>query len=391
MNQMKYTEKNSTTAEIKFYGYIGYWWINSKDFDDTIDEIAKRYTDLDIRVHCYGGEVFEGLCIHNTLKRSKLKVRFHVDGVAASMMPIVMFSGDEVYMAENAFQMFHAPKGYASGNSKDFFSTGKLLKDMEDIFIRGVMKKSSTSKADAEKYMDGTDYWLTAQECEAMKLITAITDGIDTVKLDKPDAGTPVEKIFGQYAAIAAPINNLPQQQNNNDMTKEQKQALITQHSLTNVTADSSDTAVLDAVNAKITALATENANLKQKETGGLTAQADAIIAAKEVELKTKFTPEQKTKFTAIATSMGVEQMKNILDEIKPVAVIADMITGGQQAVPGATGSVVPTDRKDWNLDTWAEKDPDGLEAMSKAPAGSDQEKAFNKLYNAKHNTQYPA
>jgi ATP-dependent protease ClpP protease subunit len=387
---MKYTEKNATTAEIKFHGYIGTWWINAKDFDDTIDDIAKRYANLEIRVHCYGGEVFEGLAIHNTLKRSKLKVVFHVDGVAASMMPVVMFSGDEVYMAENAFQMFHAPYGYAGGNSKDFFSTGKLLRNMEEIFINGVMKKSNLNKAEAEKYMDGTDYWLTAKECLGMGLIKAITDGVDPVILDKPEAGTPVEKIFGQYAAIAAPINNLPQQ-NNNDMTKEQRQTLITQHGLTNVTADSSDTAVLDAVNAKITALFNENNSLKQQQAGGVTAQADAVIAAKEVELKTTFTAEQKSKYLGVATAMGVPAMKSILDDIKPVASIVDMMTNNNSNTNNSTTTtVVAADRKDWTLDQWAEKDPDGLEAMSKAPAGSDQEKAFNKLYNAAHNTQYP-
>lgn len=384
---MKYTEVNSTTAEIKFYGYIGMWWMSAKDFTDTIEEIEKKYTELIIRTHCYGGEVFEGNVMFNTLQRTKLNVTFVIDGVSASMSAIVMLAGNKRKAASNAFVMIHAPSGYTSGGSSDHFSTGKLLKSMELNGSKAFAKITGKPVKDFEAMMDGTDHWLSAQECLDMGLIDEIIDPLADVRLDKPDAGTPVEKIFGLYAAIAAPINNLPQQ-NNNDMTKEQRQALITQHNLTNVTADSSDTAVLDAVNAKITALTTENANLKQTATGGVTAQAEAIIAAKEVELKTKFTPEQKTKFTTIATSLGVEQMKSILDEIKPVAVITDMITGDKET-PGADGAVIAADRKTWDLAMWAEKDPDGLEAMSKAPAGSPEEKAFNALYNAAHKTQY--
>lgn len=383
---MKYAEVNSTTAEIKFYGYIGMWWISAKDFTDTIEEIERKYQNLDIRVHCYGGEVFEGNVMFNTIQRSKLNTTFIIEGVSASMSAIVMLSGKTIKMAENAFVMIHAPSGYTAGDSRDHFSTAKLLKSIELNSAKAFAKRTGKPLKEFEALMDGNDHWLSAQECKDMKLVDEVIDPFDQTSIEKPDAGTPVEKIYGLYAAIAAP--NISQQ-NSSDMTKEMKQSLIDKHGLKNVTSDSSDTAIQAAIDARFAELSNENNSLKTQQTTGVTAQAEAIIAAKEVELKTKFSEEQKTKFKTAATSMGIEAMKGLLDEIKPAANIVEMITPeGSGKKPDDPTAI--KGRENWTLQDYAKNDPDALQAMSVAADGSKEKLLFNKLYNAEYKTKLP-
>lgn len=370
--RMKYWQETNDTAVLKFYGQISQWWNGADDFTNTLQEIEGKYKKLKIRLHCYGGEVFEGNVIFNACASSKLEITYYVDGVAASMGSIIMLSGKRVVMAANAFVMIHVPRGYTSGNANDHFATGKVLKAMQVNFAKAYSKKTGKSITDIEAWFDGTDHWFDSQECRDMKLADEISDAVDTATdiSGKPDNGVTMKSVYERYAALAKG-NSLPL--NNNKNRTMDKATIITKFGLTSVTAESSDTAVLDALTAVFTNKDTRIGQLETQQKEVVKTTASAMIAAREKELNTKFTEKQKTDFTAVAEAAGISTLTTVLEAMKAVPVIASMI-GADGLKPEAAGTDV---RANWTLDQWQEKDPDGLDKLT--------DEAKDKLYQAKY------
>jgi ATP-dependent protease ClpP protease subunit len=374
---MKYWQKDGdpATAVMKFYGLIGVWYQGADDFTSTISEIEEKYSNLEIRMHCYGGQVFEGSVMFNAIQASKLNVTVCIEGVAASMASIVMLAAKKIVMAENAFVMVHVPKGCTEGTADDHFATGKLLKSMQANFAKAYCKKTGKNMAFVQAWLDGSDHWFDSTECKSFGLVDEVVGAVDTnaSAMGKPDNGTEMETVYSRYTAIGNSNNSHHNQTSTMDKAK-----LISLFGLTGVTADSSDTAVMAAIEAHHN---NTNARMTQLETGakeGIRASATAIITAREKELKTTFTEAQKTGFMAVAEKMGIDSMNTMLSIVQPVPVIASLLTPeGKEVMLPTGGNPIAKEREAWDFDTWQEKDPAGLEKLPKD--------AFAKLYLAKY------
>ena len=66
---------------LHIYDEIGFFGVTAADL---IRDLAGTSGDLEIRMNCPGGDVFEGLAIYNTLSQRKGTVGVYVDGLAAS-------------------------------------------------------------------------------------------------------------------------------------------------------------------------------------------------------------------------------------------------------------------------------------------------------------------
>lgn len=102
------------SADIFIYGEITkYAWTEEGEhsattFKQELDELG----DVDIinlYVNSPGGSVFEGITIHNMLKRHKAKVTAHVDALAASIASVIIMAADEIRMPSNSMLMIHNP------------------------------------------------------------------------------------------------------------------------------------------------------------------------------------------------------------------------------------------------------------------------------------------
>ena len=376
---MKYWQKEGdpTTAVMKFYGLIGVWYQGADDFTSTICEIEEKYSNLEIKMHCYGGQVFEGSVMFNAIQASKLNVTVCIEGVAASMASIVMLAAKKIVMADNAFVMVHVPTGCTEGNAEDHFAIGKLLKSMQINFAKAYCKKTGKTMAFVQSWFDGSDHWFDSTECKSLGLVDEVIGAVDVSAsaMGKPDKGTKMEAIYSRYTAIGNSNNSQHNQKSTMDKAK-----LISLFGLTGVTAESSDTAMMAAIESHHNNV---NAKMTQLETGvkeGIKSSATAIIAAREKELKTTFTEAQKTSFMAVAEKMGIDSMSSMLSIVQPTPVIASLLTGEQKPVGGqdaSGGNPVAKERESWDFDTWQEKDPEGLDKLPKD--------VFAKLYVAKY------
>jgi ATP-dependent Clp protease, protease subunit len=368
---------NGKTAEIKFYGYISSWWNGADDYTRTLAEIeAKGIKDVVIKTHCYGGSVFEGAAIWTANKSSKLNIEFVIEGIAASMMFIVMLSGNKLTISSMGKGMVHAPRDLAGGTSKQLFQSAKLLKSIEKDFINVWMSKTKQTADEASQYMDGTDYWFDAEEL--VKL--GIADGIVTETafvtevLGKPDNGTAIEAVFNRYTAMADDNNNFSLNKSTMDKLK-----LATQLGLTGINANTTDEQFYAAVEAK-------KSNDLAQEAARVEGEAQNLIEAKEKELGLKFTEEQVKAYKSIATSSGsCDNLKVVLSSLSSAAVpvpITNMLNNQNNAVSG----FVAADRASWNWDKWQKEDPAGLEALE-----STNMAAFKALYEAKFGNKLEA
>lgn len=373
---MRVADKGNKTVEIKFYGEVGNWYNNGENFDRLFADLESRYDTINIRLHSAGGSVFEGNVIFNTIARSTKDVHIYIDGIAASMASIIILAAKKVYMAENAFIMIHNPSGFAEGNARDFESTAKLLRDMEANFAKTYATKTGRKEEDVKGWFDGTDHWFNADEAKAMGLVDAIVPMVakNLKDLNKPEGAADIKSLYDRYAAA---LTTEPPKSIQN--TSRMKQLLITTFALAGLTEASSDTAVLEALQAKMK-------GLEDQVKASLQGQIDGVIEATEKATGVTFTADQKNYLQHIGKTAGLDALKASLSFIKPSVQLVATATAPatiSAALQAAAGSSVADDRKSWTWEQWQEKDPRGLEALEKSNWD-----AFKSLYKAEFNVE---
>jgi ATP-dependent protease ClpP protease subunit len=379
---MTYNEQDKNTAVLKVYADIGWWGTNATDFSNTIEQLSARYENIIIRVHCYGGNVFEGNAIYNALKASKANTTIRIEGVSASMMTIVQAGAKRRQMVENGLMMIHCPTTWISGNAAQLGEAAKLLTSLEKMFIRTYAKQTLNKKteADIKALFDGSDHWFDAEEALAWGFIDEIipAEADSLPKIEKPVPGTDPETIYNRFAAAIAPDNDFPKKQ-----TTAMKQLLITTLALTGVTEQSSDQDVANAVKAKFDGLQNQlQANVK--------ASSEALIVQAETARGENFTPEQKNSLLAVGQTSGIATLQMVLGlQIPAPAASAAPASGtpNASAAPavlsmiagGPAASAAP--EMDW--DEWQEKNPKGLAQMEHTDF-----KKFSALFKAKYGVE---
>lgn len=321
-------------GELKIYGEIFRWSKNSaEEFIARLNALDNRGFDvINIHVHCMGGEVLEGNAIFNAIKNCKTPVDIYVDGVAASMMTIIMLAARNIYMSQNAFLMIHAPSGCVYGTAKDMAKSAKLLKQMEANFKRVFAAKTGKTEMEIAQWMDG-DNWFSADEAIAEKLINGIVDIVDeaTLPLEVDEKQNySVKAMYQRFTALQNPDNPKPINKSNDK--KMNKQEVITRYGLTGVTAESSESDIYAAIDKKIAdanaaTLVAENKLKTEKETQ-VTAIVEAAIAEK------KITEAEKVAFVAIGTTSGVATLQTALGAIKPFQTITGTLGGNNGGTP---------------------------------------------------------
>lgn len=312
-------------AHIKIYGDIFQWNRNSAESIITSLDYWDRegLEVINIHVHCVGGDVMEGNAIYNAIKACKTPVDIYVDGVAASMMTIIMLASRKIYMSENAFLMVHAPSGNVSGTAQQIEQSVKLLYAMEANFKRVYAAKTGKTENEVSEWLNGVDNWFSAQEAYEAKLIDGIVNKVDvnTPQLTTDETQNYTETAMFQRFVALTSLNNKPIINKDNESMN--KQEIIARFALTTVTVDSSEAEIYAAIEAKI-ADAKKSADTEKEEM--VTALVETAISEK------KLTNDQKDAFVAIGKTSGVKALQTALGAIRTMPSITASINGEKQA-----------------------------------------------------------
>lgn len=145
-----------------FYGDVGGGWdgISAAEFQKTINDLGDGIEDITLRLHSYGGDVYDGQAIYNTLKRHSARVRVEVDGAAMSAASFIAMAGDEIAMAENAIFMIHDPWTVVMGNARDMRDMAESMDKVRDTITgvyhsrTGIAVEDINAQMAAETYYD---------------------------------------------------------------------------------------------------------------------------------------------------------------------------------------------------------------------------------------------
>lgn len=163
----------------KIRGDITSWNSTIYDFNymmRTIDENE----DIELHINSYGGDVFLGIDICNTLRSHKGHVTVVIPGIAASAASIMAMGADTVKVYSNSQIMVHNAWTIVAGNAKQL---RKVANDLDSIGES--VLASYTHRVDKnimEKLLDEETY-LTASKAKEIGLVDEIIDGeLETVE-----------------------------------------------------------------------------------------------------------------------------------------------------------------------------------------------------------------
>lgn len=244
------------TACILLYGDIGdYDKVRSGDVTRELLEMETGFTNIDVRINSYGGDVYAGMAIFNAFRNSKANITIYVDAIAASMASVIALCGKPVYMSRFARLMLHSVQGGAYGNKAELEEVIRNIESLENTLaemIAGRLKKTVDEIKAA--YFDGKDHWLTAQQA----LDAGLIDGIYDIEESVPEDSTPDDV----YTIFNNRLRN--QSQTENQMNLEE---LRKRPAFQNCTTDEDvlrQITHLETEAGKVTGLTTEVTNLKK-------------------------------------------------------------------------------------------------------------------------------
>ncbi|MEE6129080.1 head maturation protease, ClpP-related [Chryseobacterium arthrosphaerae] len=378
---------------LTMYGTI--WEYDGQDFVYYLNMLESKYSEITIRMHTYGGSVFAGNLMCNAIERSSADITIIVDGLAASMGAVIILSSKKVKIVNNGYVMIHAPSSGSYGNAKDHESSAKLLRLMEDNFEHRLILRTGKSKEEVRTWLEA-DTWLSAQEALDLGIVSeVIPASVDTVYPSFVPEDVGETEVFNMYAALLTSVPSpavsafmgFPQiqkpQQVQSNFNDNMKQLLISAFALKGVNAQSSDTAVLEALQSEFSALTTAKnvaetakttaeTKLKEFEDGRIKGIIDGAAAS----IGKPFTDEERKTYESIGATSGVDALELVFKTVtKPQA---PNISAAIQA--GVQGNAPVAGRDNWDFAQWQKEDPRGLEKLA-----TEEPEKFKNLFNAKY------
>lgn len=184
-------ESESKVIEIFIYGEIGTWGITASQFIQDLKAADDGVSPVVVAFNTIGGDLFDGLAIHNALSRLGERCTARIDALAASAGSVAACGAHRIVMASNAMFMIHNPWTLAGGDAGDLRRVADVLDQTFEAII-AAYKAKAPDIDDAElRRMVNDETWLTAQESLALGLADEIGNGVK------------VQACLGQGAAMA--------------------------------------------------------------------------------------------------------------------------------------------------------------------------------------------
>lgn len=159
--------RGDKTAEVLIYDVIGEdWWtgegVTAKQFAKDLKALGAVDT-LNVRINSPGGNVFDGIAIHNALTRSGARVEVDVDGMALSAASVIAMAGDVIRVAENAMVMIHNPYMGAMGDAHEMRKAAEILDGIKSALVLTYAKRTGRTDDEIVAWMDAETWWTGAQ------------------------------------------------------------------------------------------------------------------------------------------------------------------------------------------------------------------------------------
>jgi len=326
MAKQSKTAKRNEGFEMYLYGIIGRGLdIDTNELIAAIEAKRKEgVRSFTFYVNSDGGEVAQGSALFNYLDRTDVDITWVVDGIAASMMAVLITNPKHrVKAARHAKFMYHRVSGYVYGNSDETRAAADMMDSFEKTLIEMTASRiGRTAEETRSLYFDGVDHWLSAEEAVQAHLCDEIVN--TNMNIRELETVTDARSAFNYYNNQ---IINLKQQK----MDEKAFAAAL------NISETSTEAEMLESVRGVVNERATlrqqlqaekekvsslEN-RLQEFERGKVKNLIDAAVADKRIG------EDDREAYTRLA-EQDYENTEKILNRMKPVTRVKDSLETGK-------------------------------------------------------------
>lgn len=191
-------EAEQRTIEVFVYGEIGTWGVTANQFVQDLRAMDDGVSPVIAAFNSVGGDLFDGLAMHNALSRLGERCTGRVDALAASAASVAVCGAHRVVMSANSIMMIHNPWTYTAGDADDLRKVADVLDQTTEAIIAAYKSKSpGIDEVELRRLVDA-ETWLTANEAVALGLADEVGEGVK------------VKACLGQGAALQR-YQNAPQ------------------------------------------------------------------------------------------------------------------------------------------------------------------------------------
>ena len=171
-------EAETRSIEVYVYGEIGTWGITANQFVRDLAAIDDGVSPIVVAFNSIGGDLFDGLAIHNALSRLGERCTGRVDALAASAASVAVCGAHKVVIASNAILMIHNPYTYASGDAENLRKVAAVLDQATEVIIAAYKSKAPNIDEVELRRLVNAETWLTASEAVALGLADEVGEGV---------------------------------------------------------------------------------------------------------------------------------------------------------------------------------------------------------------------
>lgn len=174
----------SKTVDVLIYGAVPQLDYDTYQIKNTAEKFVKdfmkleqEYERINIKINSPGGSLYHAFPIFNVIANSKREIHTYNDGLAGSAAGVLLIAGKKIHSAKNAFLMIHRASGVNWGNATQMRDYAEILEKYEDVIAERFAEKSKMEKSTfIEKYFNGKDHFLTAQQAMDEGFLDIIED-----------------------------------------------------------------------------------------------------------------------------------------------------------------------------------------------------------------------
>jgi ATP-dependent protease ClpP protease subunit len=171
-------EAAERVIEVFVYGEIGAWGITANQFVQDLRAMDDGVSPVIAAFNSIGGDLFDGLAMHNALSRLGERCTGRIDALAASAASVAVCGAHKVVIAANAMLMIHNPWTYAAGDAEDFRKVADVLDQTMEAIIAAYKAKAPDIDEVELRRLVAAETWLTANEAVDLGLADEVGDGI---------------------------------------------------------------------------------------------------------------------------------------------------------------------------------------------------------------------
>nr|WP_315448076.1 head maturation protease, ClpP-related [uncultured Pseudomonas sp.] len=171
-------EATERVIEVFVYGEIGGWGITANQFVQDLRAMDDGVSPVVAAFNSIGGDLFDGLAMHNALSRLGERCTGRIDALAASAASVAVCGAHRVVIASNAMLMIHNPWTYAAGDAEDFRKVADVLDQTMEAIIAAYKAKAPDIDEVELRRLVAAETWLTANEAVALGLADEVGDGV---------------------------------------------------------------------------------------------------------------------------------------------------------------------------------------------------------------------